>query len=102
MREFVSSDVGFVTGALMMTRRDVIDRIGGYDPDCELDWGDVDFCLRARKAGYRVRFVAEATAVHLEGSTRGNRTGRTDWFFAKWWHDMKKNAMQDILVGGRS
>ena len=98
MRAFASQDVPFVTGALMMTRRDVIDKIGGYDERCELDWGDVDFCLRAGQAGYHVRFVAEATAVHLEASTRGGRTGRTDWFFERWGPAMLDGSLDERMI----
>lgn len=101
MRDFVSEDVDFVTGALMMTRRDVLDVIGWYDERCELAWGDVDFCLRARQHGYRIRFVAEATATHLEGSTRGSRQGRIEWFFENWGAVMIDNQLRE-LAGGRS
>jgi len=83
-KPFESRDVPFVTGALMMTRRDVFEQVGWYDPDCKLDAGDLDFCLRVRQAGYSVRFVAEARAVHLEGATRGSRPSDRKWFFGKW------------------
>ena len=65
-----SDDPTYVTGALMMTRRDVIDTIGGYGP-YTLGWGDTDFCLRARQRGYRIKFCSTARAEHLTGSTVG-------------------------------
>ncbi|GIV80531.1 MAG: hypothetical protein KatS3mg050_4925 [Litorilinea sp.] len=66
----VSRDVEFVTGAGLATRRDVLERIGLLD---EGFWPgyfeDVDFCLRAREAGYRVRYVAEAVMMHQESTS---------------------------------
>ncbi len=79
-----AKDVDFVTGAFMMTRRDVLDAIGWYAVECGLDWGDVDFCLRARQGGYRNRFVPSARAIHIEAATRGVRTGPVDWFLSRW------------------
>jgi len=89
MRNYASEDVDFVTGAFMMTRVDVLERIGWYSSDCDLTWGDVDFCFRARKAGYRVRLAANARGVHLEGATRGNNMkdreiAGVQWFLDKW------------------
>jgi GT2 family glycosyltransferase len=77
-------DVECVTGALMMTRRDVLETIGWYTAECDLAFGDADFCLRARVAGYRVRFVASARGVHLESTTRGDRIGESGWFLRRW------------------
>lgn len=87
IREFTTQDVQFVTGALMMTRRDVLETIGWYARECDLAYGDVDFCLRARKAGYRIRFVASARGVHLEAATRGDNLGESSWFLRRWAHD---------------
>lgn len=112
MRDFETQDVEFVTGALMMTRRDVLDVIGWYASDCRMAFGDVDFCFRARASGYRVRFAASARAVHLEASTRGTKIGPLDrqdaqWFLSRWGDSdildsvpvLPKGA---VSVGGRS
>ena len=87
IKDYKTGDVDFVTGAFMMTRSDVLQTIGWYASDCELCWGDVDFCFRARKSGYRVQLVATARAIHLEASTRG-KAGEPDranvsWFLSR-------------------
>ncbi len=60
-------EVDFVTGAAMGIRRAVIERIGLLD---EGFWPgyfeDVDFCLRARAAGYRVWYCPQAVFLHHE------------------------------------
>lgn len=86
----VKENYDFVTGACMMTRRDVIEDIGGYDPDCQIAWGDVDFCFRAREAGYRVALAENAHAIHQEATTRRKLDTRgvemedLKWFLQKW------------------
>jgi O-antigen biosynthesis protein len=61
-----------VTGALHVMRRDVFDRLGGFDEVAfPVEFGDVDFCLRARRAGLRVIALPLDGVVHRESSTRG-------------------------------
>jgi len=61
-----------VTGALQAMRREVFDRVGGYDEvELPVEFGDVDFCLRVRAAGWRVIALPLDGIVHRESSTRG-------------------------------
>ena len=62
-----------VTGACMMTRRDVYDRVGGFDEDYLIILSDVQFCLRAREEGFRTLFTPYACLKHHESASRGNR-----------------------------
>jgi hypothetical protein len=64
-----TSDVDFVTGALLLIKRSVLDKIGPLDEGFLSTYEDVDWCLRARVAGYRVVFEPGAKAVHLESQT---------------------------------
>jgi GT2 family glycosyltransferase len=54
-----------------MTRRDVFEELGGFDEGLRMAWNDVDYCLRARQAGYAVLYTPLAELRHDEGSTRG-------------------------------
>lgn len=66
-----SRPVEWVTGAAFAIRRRVIDAIGYLD---EGFWPgyyeDVDYCLRARAAGWQVWYCAEAVLEHQETSSR--------------------------------
>lgn len=59
-------DVDYVIGAALALRRRVLDEVGYWDEGFFLFYEDADFCYRARAAGYRVVYVPEATAVHIE------------------------------------
>jgi GT2 family glycosyltransferase len=52
-------------GAFLMFRRDVWQKLGGFDEDFQPIWfEDVDFCRRAGNAGYRIEYVPEVVARH--------------------------------------
>jgi GT2 family glycosyltransferase len=74
----VTGPVLAVTGACMYIKRDVIDRIGPLDEDYPMAYEDVDFCLRAWQAGYRVVYAPNAELIHLESMTRGTEVGERE------------------------
>jgi O-antigen biosynthesis protein len=62
-----------VTGALQAMRRVVFETVGGFDEvELPVEFGDVDFCLRVRRAGWRVIALPLDGVVHCESSTRGS------------------------------
>jgi len=79
-------DCSAVTAACLMTRRDVFDKLGGFDEGMRLGWNDVDYCLRARQAGYAVIYTPNAVLRHDEGATRGATPHpEDDAFFRRRW-----------------
>lgn len=60
-----------VTGACLLTRREVFDEVGGFDEErLPVTFSDVDLCLKMRRAGYRVVYVPFAKLYHHESGTR--------------------------------
>jgi len=59
-----------VSSAGMLIRRDVWDQLGGFDANLPLFRDDIDFCWRARAAGYEVRVITDAVVYHREMSAR--------------------------------
>jgi O-antigen biosynthesis protein len=62
-----------VSGACLMTRRDVFERVGGFDEALPGEGADVDYGLRVCNAGLRVVFTPYARLRHTE---RGGVSGR--------------------------
>jgi GT2 family glycosyltransferase len=60
-------DVDWVSGACLMTRRDVFDRVGGFDDGFFLYWEDADYCRRVSQAGFPCMYVPAATVRHAVG-----------------------------------
>jgi GT2 family glycosyltransferase/glycosyltransferase involved in cell wall biosynthesis len=67
-----------VTGACMYVRREAIERVGVLDERYPMAYEDVDWCLRAWQAGYRVRYFPIARLVHHESLTRGTTQGERE------------------------
>ncbi|HEX2032409.1 MAG TPA: glycosyltransferase [Actinomycetota bacterium] len=65
-------DVDYVSGAFLLTRREVWTELGGFDAAYEpAYYEDVDYCFRAWDAGYRVVYEPLAAAVHYEYGSSG-------------------------------
>ena len=75
-------DVDWLVGACLLVRRRVIDEIGGLDERFFMYSEEVDWCRRARAAGWRIVFVPTAEVVHHEGrSSEQNVVRRGQNFF---------------------
>ena len=61
-------DVECILGAFMLIRHTVLARIGGLDERFFLMYEDVDWCKRAKDAGYRIVFWPGAFITHIGGS----------------------------------
>ena len=56
-------------GACMMVRREMIERIGGFDEAYFMYCEEVDWCMRARHDRWRIFCVPEAEMVHHGGGS---------------------------------
>ncbi len=83
-----SREVSAVTGACMAVRRTLFERLGGFDTAFPVNYNDVDFCLRAREAGYRVVLESGAVLIHRESVTRRRGTSAEErlLFHQRWGH----------------
>ena len=61
--------VAMITGADMMIRREVWDKVSGFDPSFFMYFEDSDLCYRIREQGYDIVNVPQAEIIHLEGKS---------------------------------
>jgi GT2 family glycosyltransferase len=60
-----------VTGACLLTRREVFDEVGGFDEErLPVTFSDVDLCLKMRRSGYLIVYSPFARLYHHESGTR--------------------------------
>lgn len=62
----------FVSGSLMIIKKEVFDRIGLFDENYFMYYEDVDFCYRAKKAGFKVGIDSKNYYDHYEISKNWN------------------------------
>jgi GT2 family glycosyltransferase len=59
----------WVPGCYLLIRREVVERIGLFDPRYFLYCEEVDLCRRAKEAGWSVMFFNDTRVVHLGGES---------------------------------
>lgn len=62
-------EVGYITGADMLIRRECIEKVGFFDPDFFMYFEETELTSRIKKAGYKVLSVPKAKIIHLEGKS---------------------------------
>ncbi len=70
-RAALDQELSAVTGACMLVRREVFEKVHGLDEAFPTAFNDVDFCLRVREAGYGIVFAASVEMIHHETLTFG-------------------------------
>ncbi len=69
-----TSEVDWVTGACLMIRKDVFDRLEGFDEQMYMYYEDTDLCYRVRELDWKVHFIPDGQVYHyLGGSWKKNR-----------------------------
>jgi GT2 family glycosyltransferase len=93
-------DVGYVLGAAMMIRREVIERIGYLDEDYFPAYvEEADFCYRARKAGFRSAVHLGSTIRHIgEQSSGGSRKANNRIATHRFYFAMKHSGPAAFLA----
>lgn len=59
--------VDWVSGAVMIIRREAFDHVAGFDTGFFLYWEDADFCRRLKHAGWQTMYVPELAVKHAGG-----------------------------------
>ena len=71
-RALVAQELSAVTAACLLTWKGLYRQLGGLnDRHLKVAFNDVDYCLRAWEAGYRVIWTPHARLYHHESATRG-------------------------------
>ena len=77
-------DVTFATACALFIRRSVIESVGTFDPRFFMYEEDVEFCVRASKKGFRIRYVPSSFILHrAQGSTKAAGQDRIDFWSVK-------------------
>ena len=66
-----------VTGACLMTRRELFEEVGGLSTILPLNYNDIDYCLKLAAGGRRVVYDPDLVLYHFESSSRSTEV--EDW-----------------------
>lgn len=74
MRAILNYDLSAVTGACLMTKKNLYERVGGLDESLKVAYNDVDYCLKVRAENRLVVYNAYSQWYHYESVSRGYET----------------------------
>jgi GT2 family glycosyltransferase len=66
------AEVEVLSGCFLVARRTAVQQVGPLDERFFFYAEDIDWCKRFRDAGWKIVFVAEATATHFGGGSSAN------------------------------
>lgn len=64
--------IGYITGADIVFRKIVLDKVGLFDENFFMYFEETDLCKRIKDVGYYIKYVPEAKIQHLEGQSSSN------------------------------
>lgn len=95
-----SKIVDIVTGGFMLIKSEVIKGVGYFDQRFFMYLEDVDYCYRAKKAGYVIA-VCNEEVVHLGGASSNNedRINHLSWVISRKKYYFKHfNLIENFLI----
>lgn len=86
----VAFPVDWVSGAALVVRRELFDRLGGFDEKFFMYFEDMDLCKRAKESGCEIKVLPKVQVTHLVGASREGKAKQKrdyydsqDYFFRK-------------------
>lgn len=76
-------NLDYISGTAIFIKKEVFEKIGLLKEDYFLYYEDVDFCFRARKAGFRLAIDPNITLIHKESSSVGKDSKAMQYYMAR-------------------
>jgi len=99
-------EIEIASGAAMLVKREVFERVGFMDEDFFLYFEEVDWCLTVRRAGYRILAVPASVVRHKVSAALGTSSPLIDYymlrnhlrFIGRHWHGPRRGWLQARVV----
>ena len=95
-----------VTAACFMVKKSIYNEVGGFDEKLQVEFNDVDFCLKVKEAGYNNVYLPHVELYHYESISRGHpmktrasykrHDREVNYFRSKWMKYIKKDPCYNI------
>jgi len=93
------NNVDMVTGASLMIKKELFDRVGGFDENFFMYVEDDDLCRRLQELGYKNAVYTKAKIIHLEGKSSTSRNKKLMYYKSQDYYWRKHyGAAQTVLM----
>ena len=97
----VAKECDAISGAFMLTRKEVFEKIGLFDENFFMYLEDVDFCIRAKKKRYKIMFCPKSKMFHIGGASSPNKDkiNHLAWKESRKYYAKKHfNYLENLLI----
>lgn len=94
--KFFYTDI--VTGACLMIKRELFQKLGGFDENIFMYLEDDDLCRRLVKLGYKNAVLNIAKIIHLEGQSSNNKQKKQYYYKSQDYYWKKHNGLLPTLL----
>lgn len=93
-------EVDWLSGGCLLLKKEIVDAIGELDENYFFGVEDVDYCFRAKQAGWKVIYFPLAEVVHYHGYSSGgpNTANRLIRERDGWLYFLKKNLPRRVFT----
>ena len=84
-------ETGWISGGAMLVRRDIFEKMGGFDENFFMYFEDVDLCLRVKKQGTLVAVNPKARIFHESGKSFSSEREKKAHYYTSQDYYMRKH-----------
>jgi GT2 family glycosyltransferase len=63
-------EVDVIQGAFLLTKKDILDKVGWFDEDYFLDGEDIDLCWKIKSDGWKIMYYPKVTIKHIKKASK--------------------------------
>jgi GT2 family glycosyltransferase len=101
-------EVEAVSGACVMIKCDVFEKVGCWDDKYFLHCEDLDLCMRVRQKGWKILFIPDAPVIHYHGGSSRSQPVTCEWhkhkgmmrFYRKFFRHQYPGALMWLVAVG--
>lgn len=69
-----TKEVDWISGACILTKKEIFQKLGGFDENIFMYMDEIELLFRAKKNGFKIFFYPEAKFIHLGSASSAGRT----------------------------
>ncbi len=93
-----------VTGACLFIKKEIFQKVNGFDESYPMYFEDTDLCFKVREIGYKIIYSPEITAIHYEAQTIKNQAkinelniNSSKIFYQKWYKQVNSLLFNTLI-----
>lgn len=93
-------EVDWVSGCALVIKKDLFNKLGGWDDNFFLYFEDVDLCKRTKELGYKVVVNLKTSLIHLGGKSLAKQSERKKYYYEAqdYYFEKNKKYLSQMII----